>query len=152
MSYHSKKKIELLSAASHSKKKQHCHQFPDQKPLCSPPPPFKCKTFPLSRIMLPFRIYEKAFVEIWWWIHGALKLWGSFYRGEQTRRGEEKNHLFGWHTLPLLLYCVSTFHNDGDKCPAPNAYPLTMAADITWLKAQGPVGKEARRIKSIRHG
>lgn len=102
--------------------------------------------------MLSFRIYEKAFVEIWWWIRRALKLLGSFYRGEQTQEGEEKNHLFGWHTLPLLLYCVSTFHNDGDKCPAPNAYPLTMAADITWLKAQGPVGKEARRIKSIRHG
>lgn len=82
----------------------------------------------------------------------GLKLWGSFYIGEKTKGGEEKNHLFGWHTLPLLLYCVSTFHNDRNKCPAPNAYPLTMEADITWLKAQGPVGKEAQRIKSIRHG
>lgn len=48
---------------------------------------------------------------------------------------EKKKCLFGWHTLPLLLYCVSAFHNDEDRCPAPNAYPLTIEADITWLKA-----------------
>lgn len=82
----------------------------------------------------------------------GLKLRGSFYIIGKPRKGREKNHLFGWHILPLFLYCVSTFHNEGDKCPAPNAYPLTMEADITWLKAQGPVGKEAQRIKSIRHG
>ena len=60
---------------------------------------------------------------------------GSLGGREGGKGGVEKNHLFGWHTLPLLLYCVSTFHNDGDKCPAWNAYLPTMAADITWLKA-----------------
>lgn len=50
------------------------------------------------------------------------------------------------------MHCVCTFHNDGDKFPGPNAYLPTMEADITWLKAQGPVGKETQRIKSIRHG
>lgn len=83
----------------------------------------------------------------------GLKLLGSFYIDKKkSKGGEEKNHLFGWHTLPLVLYCVSTFHTDRDKCPALNAYLLTIAADITWLKAQGPVGKEAQRIKNIRHG